>query len=125
MRRDRNWYFRNWYLRALSLISSHTGCMVRRIASSIFVMASWLAADSGAGIKWTAPSNWKTEAERPMRLATYTIPPAAGDSEPAECGVYVTWNLYVPPLATATRPLGALTENGWFELSIGSYCPRS
>jgi len=51
-------------------------------------MASWLAADSGAGIKWTVPSNWKAEAERPMRLATYTIPPAGGDSEPAECGVY-------------------------------------
>ena len=62
--------------------------MVRRIASSIFVMALWLAAESGAGIKWAAPSNWKTEAQRPMRLATYTIPPAAGDSEPAECGVY-------------------------------------
>jgi hypothetical protein len=52
------------------------------------MMALWLAADSGAGIKWTAPSNWKVEAERPMRLATYTIPPVAGDSEPAECGVY-------------------------------------
>ena len=79
---------RNWGLSALSLISSHTGCMVRRIASSIFVMALWLAADSGAGVKWTAPSNWKTEAERPMRLATYTIPSAPGDSDPAECGVY-------------------------------------
>jgi hypothetical protein len=48
----------------------------------------WLAADSGAGIKWTVPSNWKSEAQRPMRLATYTIPPAAGDSDPGECGVY-------------------------------------
>jgi hypothetical protein len=62
--------------------------MVRRIASSIVLMALWLVADTGAGIKWTAPSDWKAEAERPMRLATYTIPPAAGDSEPAECGVY-------------------------------------
>jgi len=62
--------------------------MVRRIAFSIFLMALWLTADSGAGIQWTAPSNWKAEAQRPMRLATYTIPPAAGDSEPGECGVY-------------------------------------
>jgi len=62
--------------------------MVRRIVFSIFLMALWLAADTGAGIKWTAPSSWKTEAERPMRLATYTIPPAPSDSEAAECGVY-------------------------------------
>lgn len=51
-------------------------------------MTMWLAADTGAGIRWTAPANWKSEAQRPMRLATYTIPPAPGDSEPAECGVY-------------------------------------
>jgi hypothetical protein len=51
-------------------------------------MALYLAADSGAGIKWTVPSTWKSEAQRPMRLATYTIPPAAGDSDPGECGVY-------------------------------------
>jgi len=51
-------------------------------------MSLWLAADSGAGIQWTAPSNWKAEAQRPMRLATYTVSAAPGDSEPAECGVY-------------------------------------
>jgi hypothetical protein len=37
----------------------------------------WLAADSGAGIQWTAPAGWKAEAERPMRLATYTLAPGA------------------------------------------------
>jgi hypothetical protein len=62
--------------------------MVRKITFSLFLMALWLAADTGAGIKWTAPANWKAEAERPMRLATYTIPPAPGDSDPGECGVY-------------------------------------
>jgi hypothetical protein len=62
--------------------------MLRRIASSMFLMALWLAADTGAGIRWTVPPNWKAEAQRPMRLATYTIPPAPGDSEPGECGVY-------------------------------------
>ena len=41
-----------------------------------------LAADSGAGVQWTTPANWKAEAERPMRLATYTVAPGA------ECGVY-------------------------------------
>jgi hypothetical protein len=62
--------------------------MLRRIISSICLLALWLVADTGAGIQWSVPSNWKAEAQRPMRLATYTIPPAAGDQEPAECGVY-------------------------------------
>ena len=62
--------------------------MVRRKVFSIFWIALWLKADTGADIKWTVPSNWKTEAQRQMRLATYTIPPAAGDSDPGECGVY-------------------------------------
>ncbi len=42
----------------------------------------WLAADSGAGVSWTMPASWKAEAQRPMRLATYTAAPGA------ECGVY-------------------------------------
>jgi len=54
----------------------------------LFVAAAGLAADSGAGLTWTAPPGWKAEAERPMRLATYTVVPAAGDHEGAECGVY-------------------------------------
>ena len=62
--------------------------MVRRLVSSIFLVTLWLAADSGAGIKWTVPSNWKAEGQRPMRLDTYTIPPVAGDTDPGECGVY-------------------------------------
>jgi len=39
-------------------------------------------ADSGGGVRWTMPPGWKAEAERPMRLATYTVAPGA------ECGVY-------------------------------------
>lgn len=54
----------------------------------MFLITLWLGADSGAGIKWTAPANWKAEAQRPMRLATYTVVPVPADSEPAECGVY-------------------------------------
>ena len=52
------------------------------------VLTSILAADSGAGIHWTAPSNWKSEGERPMRLATYRVPSASGDQEGGECAVY-------------------------------------
>jgi len=45
-------------------------------------------AGAGAGLRWTAPANWIPGAQRPMRLATYTIPHAAGDQDDAECGVY-------------------------------------
>ncbi len=45
-------------------------------------MAALLAADSGAGIQWTAPAGWKAEAARPMRLATYTLAPGG------ECAIY-------------------------------------
>jgi hypothetical protein len=51
-----------------------------------FVVA--LYAESAAGVKWTAPSGWKSEGSRPMRAATYSIPPAAGDHDSAECAVY-------------------------------------
>jgi hypothetical protein len=47
-----------------------------------------LVADSGAGLRWTPPANWKSEAPRQMRLATYSVPAATGDHEGGECGVY-------------------------------------
>jgi hypothetical protein len=56
--------------------------MVPRTIGLILVASMWLAGDSGAGIRWTAPAGWKTEAERPMRLATYTVAPGT------ECAVY-------------------------------------
>jgi len=52
------------------------------------LLAALLPADSGAGLRWTQPANWKTEAQRPMRLGTYSVPAAAGDKEGGECGVY-------------------------------------
>jgi len=62
--------------------------MVRRTALFIFGVAVICAADSGAGLQWIAPSGWKTEAQRPMRLATYTVPHAPGDADNGECGVF-------------------------------------
>lgn len=53
------------------------------------LMAAAAMADSGGGIQWANPgANWKTQAERPMRLATYTIPAASGDAEGGECALY-------------------------------------
>jgi hypothetical protein len=55
---------------------------MRRILFGLLLAAAWLMADSGAGVHWIIPASWKAEAQRPMRLATYTIAPGA------ECGVY-------------------------------------
>jgi hypothetical protein len=62
--------------------------MTRRSAGLILLMASSLVADSAAGLRWTPPPNWKSEGQRPMRLATYQVAPAAGDKDGGECGVY-------------------------------------
>jgi hypothetical protein len=47
-----------------------------------------LLAESAGGIQWTTPATWKAQPQRPMRAATYEIPAAAGDTEPAECAVF-------------------------------------
>ena len=46
------------------------------------------ATDSNPGLAWNVPKNWNTGEQRPMRLATYGIPAAAGDGEGAECAVF-------------------------------------
>jgi hypothetical protein len=56
--------------------------MMRRTLSGVFLAAVWLMAETGAGLRWTMPPSWKAEAQRPMRLATYTVAPGG------ECGVY-------------------------------------
>ena len=45
-------------------------------------------AESVAGLQWTMPAGWKAEGSRPMRAATYSVPPAAGDKDSGECVVY-------------------------------------
>jgi hypothetical protein len=47
-----------------------------------------VAAESAAGLQWTAPAGWKNLGTQSMRAATYSVAPAAGDSASAECGVY-------------------------------------
>lgn len=55
---------------------------MRGFLPGLLLSAVALLADSGAGVHWTVPANWKSEAQRPMRLGTYTVAPGA------ECGVY-------------------------------------
>jgi hypothetical protein len=59
-----------------------------RILSLVLLLVASVLAESVAGLKWTAPAGWKSEAPRPMRAATYTLPPVEGDSAGAECAVY-------------------------------------
>jgi len=61
-----------------------------RISLFVAVLAAFgasLFAESAAGVRWTAPASWKSEAPRPMRAATYSIAPVAGDQGIAECVV--------------------------------------
>jgi hypothetical protein len=58
------------------------------ILLSLCVGATGLSAESAAGVKWTAPAGWTTQAPRPMRAATYAIDPVSGDKTAAECAVY-------------------------------------
>jgi len=62
--------------------------MKTRSILATLALAIALKADSGAGLKWTAPATWKSEGSRPMRLVSYSIPAVPGDSNGAECGVY-------------------------------------
>ena len=45
-------------------------------------------AEGAGGLKWTAPTEWTAQGERPMRVATYSIPAAKGDTEGAELAVF-------------------------------------
>lgn len=40
------------------------------------------------GLTWSVPAGWAAQGERPLRLATYSIPMVRGDAEDAECAVF-------------------------------------
>jgi hypothetical protein len=70
-------------------------CYTRVMHSRLLLMMLWLFpctiavfADSVAGVRWTPPAGWTVEGARPMRAATYSVAPSAGDAASAECGVY-------------------------------------
>jgi hypothetical protein len=50
------------------------------------------ATGSVAGIHWSIPKRWTEQGQRPMRVATYTIPAAEGDAETGECAVFYFGN---------------------------------
>jgi len=51
-------------------------------------LAGVVRAEQAGGLTWTAAPEWKAQGERPMRAATYSIPAAKGDTEPAELAVF-------------------------------------
>lgn len=40
------------------------------------------------GLKWTVPARWTVQGDRPMRLATYSVPAAKAGAEAGECAVF-------------------------------------
>ena len=44
--------------------------------------------DAAAGVVWTPPPRWVSQATRPMRAATYRVPAAQSDAEDGECAVF-------------------------------------
>jgi hypothetical protein len=50
------------------------------------------ATGSVAGIRWSIPKRWTEQGQRPMRVATYTIPAAEGDNETGECAIFYFGN---------------------------------
>jgi len=64
---------------------------MKRIAATCLLLLAFAGpadAEEAAGLSWTAPKTWTAQGERPMRAATYTIPAAKGDAEPAELAVF-------------------------------------
>jgi hypothetical protein len=62
---------------------------MRRALPILFLASTaCLMADSGGGLKWIQPAQWQPQAQRQMRLATYSVPAASGDKANAECAVY-------------------------------------
>jgi len=59
------------------------------ILSAALLSGAVLLAQEGTagGVRWAVPAGWASQAPRPMRVATYTIPAAKG-AEAGECGVY-------------------------------------
>lgn len=57
-------------------------------APAVLLLTAAISAQSAGGLRWVAPAGWKTTPERPMRAATYVVPPVAPDTATSECVVY-------------------------------------
>lgn len=65
------------------------GSMRRLLLLTAALAATSAAAqNSVAGLTWTPASGWKTDAPKPMRVVTYQVPAAKGDTEGGELAVF-------------------------------------
>ena len=51
------------------------------------MVAALAFGDTVAGLSGTPPGSWKNAGQKPMRVATYTVPASGGDLETGECVV--------------------------------------
>jgi hypothetical protein len=63
------------------------GCGKKQPAQQV-ALTKEPAENAAGGIVWSYPSAWTKGGARPMRVATYTVPAAEGDSEAGECAVF-------------------------------------
>jgi hypothetical protein len=73
---------------ACGAVLTLAGCSKKQEAAAPKTAALGDITGSTAGVKWGVPARWSTQGERPMRVVTYTIPVAEGDTEAAECAVF-------------------------------------
>jgi hypothetical protein len=71
--------------RVLRLAQFYTEAMRWLAFSFLLLLSLSVAAETVAGLKWTAPAGWTNQGSRPMRAATYVI--SAGN-ESGECAIY-------------------------------------
>lgn len=57
-------------------------------AVCLLLVATAAQAEEAGGLTWKAPESWQAQPERPMRVATYLVPAAKGDSEGGELAVF-------------------------------------
>jgi hypothetical protein len=82
-------YAGKWFLGvacACALILSGCAKQTKQGGSNSALLGS--VSGEAAGMKWSVPKTWTDEGERTMRVASYAISSAQGDSEGGECGVF-------------------------------------
>lgn len=65
-----------------------TGCDKKEAKTDSESPIEMAGKESGGGLTWNVPVDWTVGQEKPMRLATYIIKPADGDTDSAECTVF-------------------------------------
>ena len=70
----------------IALLAVVPGCS-KKSSSSNVALTKETAEQTAAGVTWSYPTRWTKGGPRAMRVVTYVIPAAEGDSEAAECAV--------------------------------------